>query len=328
MKFSVIIACYKSDVEDILFTIRTIEYQKMKDFEIVVTDDGSENNHFKEIKEFCIRNGYTNIKFLSHETNKGTVRNFLSALSECSGEYVKPISPGDGLFDEHTLNDIYLFMKTRNIDACFGLLNSYTKTATGINFQEYPHPYDLEAYRTGNKNRILRNIVLYSDHVCGAAMFFKTERFKELLNQIQDNVVLVEDLVQAICAAEGKPLVIFDEYAVWYQLGSGVSTQFHSPVRKRMKLDSTLFYEYVMEQFSANKYVASRRKHAKVYSEENYYLQIMKIIVANPTILGFLFTSAIQKRSRKEKLKNCNKGFLNDTEFLNSYKIWRSHASN
>lgn len=318
MKFSVIIATYKPCLEDIIFTLNSVEKQQMKEIEVIITDDGSPDNKFDDIDKYCKDNQFNNVRLIPHDKNCGTVSNFLSAVSECKGEYVKPISPGDGLFDEHTLDEVYHFMSENDIDGCFGLLNAYRNVNGTIESFDYFHPLDLDAYRSSKKNRVLKNLVLYSDHVCGAAVFFKTSRFKYLLEAIKDDVVFVEDLMQVICAAEDKPLALFDKYAVWYQLGTGVSTQYNSPVRKRMKLDSTLFYQNIMGAYDDNKFVKKRRRHLKAYAEPNYYVQVLKIMALNPSVFVFLSRFFLQKRERIQYRKNCHIGFLNDQVFVNN----------
>ena len=50
--FSVLLVTYNSDLSDIFKTLNSIINQEFKHFEIVLSDDGSEDNKFKQIEEF------------------------------------------------------------------------------------------------------------------------------------------------------------------------------------------------------------------------------------------------------------------------------------
>ena len=128
MKVSVLVLSYNSDIKKLYLTLQSIVKQTIDAFEIVVADDGSKENHKEELIEYFKSCGFTNYKLVMNEENKGTVQNILSGLQYCEGEYVKPISGGDCLYDEDTLHKMYDFMKDNSLDYCHGLVRGYCMT--------------------------------------------------------------------------------------------------------------------------------------------------------------------------------------------------------
>ena len=46
MRFSIILLTYNVDMDEVKLTLKSILEQKFTDYEIVVSDDGSKENHF------------------------------------------------------------------------------------------------------------------------------------------------------------------------------------------------------------------------------------------------------------------------------------------
>ena len=80
MKISVLVLSYNSDIDKLYLTLKSIIKQKIDDFEIVVSDDGSKDNHEQELAEYFKQNDFSNYKLVMNEQNRGTVQNILSGL--------------------------------------------------------------------------------------------------------------------------------------------------------------------------------------------------------------------------------------------------------
>ncbi len=93
--FSVLLVTYNSELSDIFKTLTSIINQEFEHFEIVLSDDGSEDNKFKQIEEFMKEHKFFNYKMVGHDKNQGTVKNLISGLENCSGKYVRDFGPGD-----------------------------------------------------------------------------------------------------------------------------------------------------------------------------------------------------------------------------------------
>lgn len=314
--FSVLVIIYNCQLEKLLLTLQSIVEQTFKNVEIILADDGSKNNYFTEIKNFFKQRKFTEYKLISNKTNVGTVKNLISGLSHVSGRYVKFLSAGDALYSPHTIENTFNFMEQTQANGCFGLLQGYSKEITGkikkINFN---HPFDLEAYRKKDWKRIERNLILYSDNVCGAAICYKTEYAEEYMQKIVRDVVYEEDIFQVLATVEGKGLYFFDQYMIWYEVGTGVSTSTNSVFQEMLRQDVERFYRRLYEKYPEHKYIKKRHNLMKYYKIENLYIRTAFRIFENPHLIIYLIQSVLQRRKNIRMAAGTEKGFLECKDF-------------
>lgn len=317
MKFSVLVVTYNSEIEKVLLTLESILRQRFKDFEIVISDDGSEENHFKEIEEYFKKKGFINYKLIANETNQGTVKNLIVGLQHATGKYVRDFGPGDAFFAEDTMQHLYDFMEGNQYEGCFGLIRAYSlNPSREVEVKGYYHPFDIEAYRTKESDkRILKNLALYSDNVSGAATCYRREFYLEYLEKIKDYVVYEEDIFQVLAAAEGRRLHLFDEYMVWYEVGDGVSTKKHTKFEELLRQDVERFYNMLYERYGDNKYIRKRKQLSVFYKIKNLYIRTILRFFVNPDAIPYLCSSMLQRKRGAHTREIEVKGFLEQPEF-------------
>ena len=111
---SVIIATYNSDLKKIKTTLKSVINQKKIKLQIIVCDDGSEDNHFAEIESYFNKNNFNNYELVANKENRGTVINVLSGCEYAEGDYIKSLAPGDGLIYEYVLYEWISSMENDN----------------------------------------------------------------------------------------------------------------------------------------------------------------------------------------------------------------------
>lgn len=317
MKISVLVLSYNSDIDKLYLTLKSIIKQKIDDFEIVVSDDGSKDNHEQELAEYFKQNDFSNYKLVMNEQNRGTVQNILSGLKACEGEYVKPISSGDCLYAEDTLTRLYDFMKADSLDYCHGLIRGYHRLEDGsIQYIPYSHPFDIEAYRKRDMDKITRNLVLYSDNTCGAGICYEKKFFIHYMNLISEVVKYEEDIFQVVAAVENRKVALFDDYIVWYEIGLGVSTNKKSKIYDLLAKDVDGLYRKLYDWHPENKYVKKRYKMLPLYNIKNLYVRTMLRFFVNPDAIRYLFSSYYQRLTGKHMNKAAAPGFLDQEAFL------------
>ncbi len=317
MKISVLVLSYNSDIDKLYLTLKSIIKQKIDDFEIVVSDDGSKDNHEQELAEYFKQNDFSNYKLVMNEQNRGTVQNILSGLKACEGEYVKPISSGDCLYAEDTLTRLYDFMKADSLDYCHGLIRGYHRLEDGsIQYIPYSHPFDIEAYRKRDMDKITRNLVLYSDNTCGAGICYEKKFFIHYMNLISEVVKYEEDIFQVVAAVENRKVALFDDYIVWYEIGLGVSTNKKSKIYDLLAKDVDGLYRKLYDWHPENKYVKKRYKMLPLYNIKNLYVRTMLRFFVNPDAIRYLFSSYYQRFTGKHMNKAAAPGFLDQEAFL------------
>ena len=317
MKISVLVLSYNSDIDKLYLTLKSIIKQKIDDFEIVVSDDGSKDNHEQELAEYFKQNDFSNYKLVMNEQNRGTVQNILSGLKACEGEYVKPISSGDCLYAEDTLTRLYDFMKADSLDYCHGLIRGYHRLEDGsIQYIPYSHPFDIEAYRKRDMDKITRNLVLYSDNTCGAGICYEKKFFIHYMNLISEVVKYEEDIFQVVAAVENKKTALFDDYVIWYEIGLGVSTNKKSKIYDLLAQDVDGLYRKLYEWHPENKYVKKRYSLLPLYNIKNLYVRTILRFFVNPDSIRYLLSSYYQRFAKKHEKKNPSPGFLDDESFI------------
>lgn len=317
MKISVLVLSYNSDIDKLYLTLKSIIKQKIDDFEIVVSDDGSKDNHEQELAEYFKQNDFSNYKLVMNKQNRGTVQNILSGLKACEGEYVKPISSGDCLYAEDTLARLYDFMKADSLDYCHGLIRGYHRLEDGsIQYIPYSHPFDIEAYRKRDMDRITKNLVLYSDNTCGAGICYEKKFFIHYMNLISEVVKYEEDIFQVVAAVENRKVALFDDYIVWYEIGLGVSTNKKSKIYDLLAKDVDGLYRKLYDWHPENKYVKKRYKMLPLYNIKNLYVRTMLRFFVNPDAIRYLFSSYYQRFTGKHMNKAAAPGFLDQEAFL------------
>ncbi len=312
MKFSVVVISYNSNIDKMLFTLKSIVEQKFDGYEIVIADDASKENNFSLIENYFKENDFNDYVMVANDTNKGTVKNILTGLNVAKGKYIKVIGTGDALYGENTLQQVYDFMESGQRKGCFGLLRGFKQNVNGqIQTVPYYHPFDIQAYRGKiNINRIQKNLTLYSDNVCGAAICCEKIFLMEYLKKIEDYVVYEEDIFQVLCAVENQPLELFDEYMIWYEIGEGISTKKRSGFAKLLEVDVEKFYGMLYNFHSDNKFVRKRNFLKGFYKIKNLYLRTLLRFFVNPDAIRYLISSGIQRKQKRHTIKKCNKGFF------------------
>lgn len=250
--FSVIVATYHPDKAKILATLNSIVMQKNVRFEVIIADDGSPDFFEPEICAFMEQHAFSDYRIIAHEKNQGTVLNLYDAVAAASGMYIKGISPGDYLYDENTLSALYQFMEQHGAKAAFGDMVFYSDN-DGLKVLPMLHPVDNEIYLPDSPHytceRIKKHLLVFGDLICGASMVFQREAFMEGLETIRNTVIYAEDTVIQLMALQKLRLYRIPRYIVWYEHGSGISTNSERGFAKRIQDDFFLFYEMLRRTY-------------------------------------------------------------------------------
>lgn len=222
---SVIVVTYNFELDKCLFTLESILQQININFEIIVADDGSENNYFTEIESFFQNRSFNYYKLLSHEKNQGTVYNYMDALRVASGKAVKSISPGDTLLGKDTLKRWHQhFVESKNLwsfcDAIF-----YKSIHGKMEIISQPaHPDNVKPYLLKQKDRCRWNFLIRNDRILGANMLCDRDTLITYMELVLGKVKYAEDCVYRIMMFDGIMPYYFPENCILYEFGDGIST--------------------------------------------------------------------------------------------------------
>lgn len=311
MECSIIVLTYNSQLEKILQTLNSILNQhNLQKIEIVISDDGSKYNNFKEIETFFFEHAFKNYKLVPNEYNKGTVENFYAGAKVAAGRYIKAIGCGDLLFEKETIVKICEFMDEGNKKICFGLLKAFNKNGEGITYRDCNIPMDLKAFKDKNQKKINRNIITWGKLISGASLFFERDCLIKLLKEIRGKVKFCEDYIQIIALVKEIQIYFFDENVVWYEIRDGISTSKDPVWEKRIKQDYDTLFIYMEQKYYNNKYVSKRVTKQRLGRYPRLLRGIIKFLI-DPGMFLIPIRTSIQKKQGLYNGKNI-KGFLNE----------------
>ena len=144
-KMTVLVLQYNPKFDDLIITLRSIIRQTGTTYQIVITDDGSVNDYFKETESWFKENGFTEYVLVKNEINQGTVKNICAGLEKASGKYVKLISPGDSLYCDSTVETVVYEMEKNQAIFAFGKLAFYSLD-NELKIYNERRPYSVKPY--------------------------------------------------------------------------------------------------------------------------------------------------------------------------------------
>ena len=235
---SVLVATYNPNKEKIFLTLASIICQKNVKVQVVITDDGSQENYFREVEAWFNDNDFKDYELVVNEKNCGTVKNVSSGLYKCKGKYVKPISPADMLANEILLKRWIEEVERYGVEWSFSDA-IYYKSEKGniVPINAVAHPQSVSVYIENNINKIANNYLIYGDICLGAATLCKRKTMEKYMSMIIDKVVYAEDNMYRIMMADNVSVHFYYEDAILYEIGEGVSTSKSDEWARRLKKD-------------------------------------------------------------------------------------------
>lgn len=243
---SVIVLTYNQRLEAILLTLESIIRQKDIHFEVVISDDGSECFEQEQIQNYFKSRGFMDYKFLVHEKNVGTMKNYRDALRKASGFYEKSISPGDCLAYDRCLADWVEHIQQTEADICSGDTIYYQRQGDSfVPVIEVARPQHPEIYqKRGNRQKLY--YLLFQDLFLGATVLGKRDLVLAYVEKMTDLIMYAEDNIYRVMSYDGIQFAYLPRTLVYYEWGTGVSTAGNSTYAKRLKedWDNTSAYIY------------------------------------------------------------------------------------
>lgn len=232
---SALIAEYHPVWEKLKMTICSFLLQEGVSLQIVITDDGSEEDYFEEAEQLFQKYHFTDYRLVKNEVNLGTVKNEERGLQECTGRYLKSFSPGDYLIGKDVLKKWCDFMSENQLAASGSDYTCYYLDGAGretLSVQK-AHP-QLVGLRGSNLNR---NYVLNNDIFVGAAIMCDTEIYRRYLSMISGSVKYAEDHTFRIMAYCGEKIGYYNNTTILYETGTGISTSGEDKWKKLLDAD-------------------------------------------------------------------------------------------
>lgn len=278
VEISVICLTYNSDIKKTLTTLNSVISQKNCDFEVIIADDGSKQNNFDEIKNFFEAKKFTDYKLIANEINVGIICNYSSAIESAHGKYIKYISPGDYLYDEFTLKKCIDFMVGYDAEFAFGKALYYSSNNNDLVIINKQDPVFIELYDADKEeydfDKVLKYLVLWQDCILGAAVIADRLVFEKYLREIVGKVKYIEDnTIMPLVTLDKKRIYCLNEYILWYESDSGISTNVNRGFKEKIDLDFLNCYKYMKEKAPENNYIKL------AYLKQKYLVQKNRLLL-------------------------------------------------
>ena len=297
---SVILATYNSDLKRIFETLYSILIQQKITFDLVIADDGSENNYKKEIEDYLFEHNFTNYTFSLLEKNQGTVKNLIKGIELCKGKFIKCISPGDYFYNPYVLYDWTKFLIEKGSLYCFGRYLTYCpyKESTeelleSVKIGKRPYNIDLyfEELNNKNKTKIKYDYLLMDDFFLGASIVIEKNIFYDYLKIIEDKVKYCEDAIYRMMLADNIFPSFYEGITIWYSYGDGISTT----------KSSKWFFTVLNDHYKAGLILRERLNKLDWFEKRlSLYYKISKHLLIKIISKYILFPSLIRFRVRKD----------------------------
>ena len=309
---SVIVCTYNPNWNKLKRTLYSVVSQKNIRFEIIITDDGSEENYFKRINEYLNINGVQNHLFIKHEKNIGTVNNIYGALLKASGKYTYCISPGDMFYDDHVLRNMCDFAKKKSAALCFGdfvyyrLLNNNLEIIDNLPTAPCKPCFFNESVSL----ECAMKSVLLGNNILGAVILRETELAIKYFEYIKDYVKYAEDNTTIVnMLADGVRVYHYADFAIWYEYGCGVSTNNNDKWNAILQKDFDASFDILKKRHPENIFI---KKFVKANGITNNLLQHLYFFLCARDVYA-------EKRTYKRKTKTYGYNKYVDVDKLKKY---------
>lgn len=266
---TVIVCTYNPIWEKYKLTLLSIIFQKNIKIELLICDDGSQNSLIDNAICLMKKHDFHDFKYIASSQNEGTVKNIYKGYLASNGEYVYSISPGDFFYSELALKNIYDFAKTNGYETCFGeavyysKIDSCIKLASVINSSPKNPNIFSDQY---NLNKKKSNFFFNYGHILGATIFRKRDLGIYYLEKIVNVCKYVEDnTIIAMQIYDGSRIGYLKEYLVFYEHGTGVSTNSSSKWLSILANDFINAYKMMLKEY-----------------KDDYFLKIMIMFMQTP----------------------------------------------
>lgn len=279
IEVSVVVVTYNPNINNLLNTLKSIVMQQGVTFEIVIADDGSKTFDKQRVETWFKENNFSDYQIILNPENQGTMKNSSSGWNLAKGKYIKQLSPGDYLYNSHTLEKAVSFMETHEYELCFGLAASYVLNDQKIKIINRQNPIDLYPYYSNDKKLIKYNYLVKKDYANGMSFIGNRNLMLKYSELLINKVKYAEDCTYILMIANDVSIGFLMDYMIWYEFGTGISTDKNDFWKKRIADDNYACFKLLGEMRPEYKFI-----YNSFYMYNDNKIQRLKKIIINKFI--------------------------------------------
>ena len=287
-ELSAVVVTYHPETEGLRRTLLSLIRQEGVRMEIIVADDGSEDNHEAEIRQLFDDTGFTDWKLVMNAENGGTIRNLISGLEQAEGEFTKVLAPGDFLAGADVMRGWLDDMREKDSDWSFAeTVNYCTENGSDRIATETAQPVYIHPYLKDNRQRVRWNYVVLDDVAPGCCLTCRTGLQLQYAKGLAEaGNRYAEDYMYRLMMYDGIIGSYYSRAAVFYEYGTGISTG------RSRKWANTIFEEYLR----MNRLMAER-KNPDVFQQ-----RMLKYALQKTSAFAMIFVPGKLRRFLKLQL--------------------------
>ncbi len=259
---TIAIPCYNEEknIEKTLNSLKKMNYPKDK-LQIIIIDDGSEDNTYNKIKDYIGKNKELKITVIRNKKNLGKGKSLNKALKKAKGEYFIVLD-ADTEINKNALKSMISKIDNKKT----GAVISHIKVKKSKNMIEKFQRFEY-IYTQFMRNLMSRIDVLYITP--GAFSIYKTDILKRIGGF--DENTLTEDFEIALRIKYNDYIVVFDRNAITY---TSIPQNIKSYIKQRLRWNIG-FIENTKKYFW--KFV--KRKDFSLFGHIIYPITLLSLII-------------------------------------------------
>lgn len=290
MKFSVVIISYNSK-KTVIDTLNSVADQEFKDYELIISDDGSKDGTQEIIEEWLEKHKDIKALFIRNPTNMGTTYNCVNAIKHCTTKYVKLIA-ADDIFTENSF-----FCISKSLDAnpdsdiFIGKMYQFTSESNVFDVKSREincafRPFDYEKQLVKLANAQSKHDKLNNTVTVAPSMILNIKSYTKI-GGYDTSYKLMEDLPYITkCIMADFKFTLLDDYIVYYRISQNSIA--HSNDRNKYT-NEEFFEEYFNYFIKERKGILKQERNYKLLWNESINLFRNKIIVTHGNTYGFWY---------------------------------------
>lgn len=241
---SICVISYNSS-KTIINTLESIKKQTYSPIELIISDDGSQDNTIEVVKNWLEDNNsfFYNVEIITVDKNTGVTANVNRAIKKAQGEYIKDIAADDELESEYIEKCIKHFELNQDIQVLFTKVKFIDESGIQVN-----HTVNYDFFKLSATEQFNTIVLNGAPAIPTPSIIYRKSVFEEI-GFFDERIPMWEDgPFYFTLTKNGIKLYLLEEALVI----NGVRTDSLSnsiPYRHRKSIAQFYFYDLFKEEF-------------------------------------------------------------------------------
>ena len=302
-KASIIVLTYQN-FDNLRNNIESILKQTYSNYEVIISDDGSQSFDRDYIESLYKENDYRDkFSIITREHNVGTVRNFNAAVKASAGDIIIPLSQDDRFYNENVLSDIIDAFSSPAVNICLGL-----RVIEGTD-HILPNRTQIKIMQGASQKKLwFRNAC--NNLYYGSALYYRKD-YLQNAGLFDESYRLLEDYPFVMnCIEREEKIHIINAPTIFYSANGVSSGKKKTKISQIMNNDFFQMYErnYLHSIERINSSVCRKYLLNRMRSKDEHSSRLSRY--SNIILDAILVLTKIEAAHTKEQISDCRFSML------------------